>query len=187
MAISATAYIVLGVSVGVALLVMLGAWIWMKVKTNKIKSQYAQDNLKKTTKQNPRENYGKLLWELKNKSTHPLDDYQMELILNTAWLNKYKTFKVINFTSNYESQSLKELVNLQPTNINPDYIIINGQKEFNKLFDTHYQKLKTKQMIVIANADRKEKGVKKFINYLKVIQAKYEWQNYGVGIILVVK
>lgn len=187
MTISPTAYIILGASIGVALLIMIIAWIWMRWKTNVIKKKYAQDNKDKVINKKPRENYGKLLWELKNKTTNPLDDAQLEFILNSAWLNGYQSFKLFNFKSNYEEESLKKLNKMQVANENPDLVIINNNGNFNKLFDQNYQTLAPKKMLIITNANRKEKAIKEFIKYLHLIQVRYEWQNYGKGLILVVK
>lgn len=187
---SSTVWWILLASVFVALGVMLITFIVMRIKINKVKTQYQKDIATahaKVSKAVKRENHGELLWELKAKSKDPLDDKEMEFLINTSLRNEYKTFYVVNSISDYETKSLIKLAHMKPLQVKPDLTIMFNKDTLQVDFDKAYNLLQTKQMIAIVDAPRKNKEIKKLINYLKIIGAKYEWNNIGKGIVLVVK
>lgn len=190
MTISKVVYIVLGISIAIALIIMVAAFIIMRRKIKKVQAQYAKnenDIKQEINKALERMNHGELLWELKSKSLNPLEDTQMEYLINTVLRNDYKTFNVVNSESNYEEETLIQIAKAKLDKSNPDFTMILANKDLDANFDVAYKALKEKQMIAIANAVRREKEVKELMKYLRMIGAKYEWVNYGKGILLVVK
>ena len=180
----------LAASMFVAIGIMIAAFIIMRVKINKIKKDYAQsvsDAQKEVSKAVLRENHGELLWELKAKSKMPLEDIQLEFLINTALRNEYKTFTVLNSQSDYEKISLETIAKAKSKETPSDLSIIFNGDDLQEQFDKTFKLLKEKQMVAIVNAPRKHKQVKNLISYLKMIKGKYDWLNIGQGIVLVVK
>lgn len=190
MTVSRVVWIVLAVSIAVALVIMVAAFVIMRKKIKKVQAEYTKneaDIKQEINKALERMNHGELLWELKSKSLNPLEDTQLEYLINTVLRNNYKTFNVVNSESNYETQSLTKIAKAKASKVNPDFTMIFSGKDLNNLFDKAYKTLKPKQMIAITNAIRREKEIKEMMKYLRLIGAKYEWVNYGKGILLVVK
>lgn len=190
MTISKAVYIVLGVSIAVALIVMVVAFVVMRKKIKKVQAQYAKNeaDIKEEINQAlERMNHGELLWELKSKSLNPLEDTQMEYLINTVLRNNYKTFSVVNSESDYEEQTFEQIAKAKKVKDKADFTLMFSNKDLNDNFDKAYKTMEAKQMIAVANAVRREKEIKEMIKYLRMIGAKYEWVNYGKGILLVVK
>lgn len=185
-----TVWWILLASIFVALLVMLIAFIIMRINIKKVKTQYQKDIASahaEVSRAVARENHGELLWELKAKSKMPLGDKEMEFLINTSLRNEYKTFSVMNSASDYEEKSFVRLAKLKASKIKTDFVVIFNKDTLQEDFDMSYKLLKEKQMIAIVDAPRKNKEIKKLIDYLKITGAKYEWNNIGKGIVLVVK
>lgn len=184
----------LAASVAVAIIIcIVAAFVtWRKVR--KVKRQYQQDMMtieRELALSNKaleeRKNHGELLWELKSKSKNPLGDEEIEFLLNTAIRNLYKTLKVLGSASNYEVETFEKIASMKNTDKVADLTMIFNGEDMNDNFDKEYKTLAEKKMIVIVNAPRTEKRIKDLIKYLRTIGAKYEWVNYGKGIVLVVK
>lgn len=189
MTVSKTVWIILAVSIAVALIVMIVAFVIMRKKIKVVQKQYAKNeaDIKATVnKALERMGHGELLWDLRDKSKNALEDTQLEFLLNTFVRNEYKTFNVLNSDSDYEKQSFEKIVKAKEAKV-ADLTIIFTNKDLNNNFDKAYKGLKEKQMIAITNAVRREKEIKDMLKYLRLIGAKFEWVNYGKGILLVVK
>lgn len=184
MQISKTAYIILVVSMVIGLVLMVSAFVFTKLKIQKIKKKHK--NLVDNTAM-WRKNYGLLLWELKNNSKEPLDDIEMEFIINTALRNKYKTFQVKGFPSLYESKTLIQIAKMTQSNDSPDLTLVSVKANFIEVFNSIFSHLCSNQMIVFTHTLSKKSEVKKFIKKLQLNTIPYERVSYGQGLILVVK
>lgn len=190
MTISSVVWWILLASVIVGLIIMVVAFVVTRKRIKKVQKQYEKneaDIKQEINKALERLNHGELLWELKSKSTNPLEDTQLEFLINTVLRNNYKTFDVVNSESDYEEKSLTQIAKMKKVKSKADFTMIFTSKDINDHFDKAYKTLEEKQMIAITNAIRREKEIKDLMKYLKMIGAKYEWVNYGKGILLVVK
>ena len=188
MEISKSTWIILFVSIFVGLIIMIATFIIMRLKINKVKYEVIirDSKLGNYNKAISRKSTGELLWNLKDKCKNPLQDEQLDFLINIAMRNEYKTFNIINASSNYEEISLTKLANLKKAILKPDLVILFNEN-LNSEFDKVYKMLKLKQMIAIVNAIKKDQKIKKLLSYLKLIKARHENVKIGNGIILVVK
>lgn len=189
MKISTTTWWILAASVFVGLIILVISTLITLKKVRKVKREYQEqvnDANREISKAFERENHGQLLWHLKEKAIKPLEDVQLEFLVNTALRNNYKTHNVIGSESDYESKTLEGLAKTKESK-KANFTIIFTSDDLNSQFDEVYNSLKPNEMIAIVNAPRKNKEVKRLISYIKTIKARYSWTNLGKGIVLVVK
>ena len=182
---------VLIVSIFVALVIMLVAWIWMRRKTKKIKNQYAKDESqyhdpeKIKTIEERGDDHGVLLWDLKKETKRPLDDFQLEFIINSLFRNSFKRTYVVN-EDNYVLTSLKKIAKQKVDKKTPQSIIINNSESLNDEFDKYFKLLAEGGLMFITNASGKE--VKKLLSYTKLSGIRREqYKKIGKGIVLIAK
>ena len=188
MLISKTTFTILLVSIFVGLFIMLFAFLITrrKIKTFQkvvVTKQLASGNVKKVFN---RKNAGELLWSLREKTLNPLQDSQLEFLINTALRSDFRTGIVIGSNSNYEMQSLTKIASLKATTNNPDLVVMFSDIALDE-FDNAYKRLASKQMIAITNAKQKSKKTKMLLRQLKDACIKHDYIFVGDGIILVVK
>ena len=190
MKISSTVWWILLATVIIAIIGMAVAFIVMRVKVNKVKKEYSKNAnvaLEEVNKALVREKHGELLWEMKSSVENPLQDAQMEFLINTFARNEYQTVKAIGMSSDYETESLIQLVDAKISAEKADLTIIENDEDLKDNFDYEYKLLTENKIIAIVNAPRKNKAIKDSINYFKTVGIKYEWVAAGKGIVLVVK
>ena len=181
------AWWILAASVFVALFIMLLAWIIVKYKLKKLQQKYQKPTLAEDLL---RENSGFLLWELKAQAKNPLQDLQLEYLINTVNRNRFQTTLVYNSDSDYEAKTFKQIAKQKivlPTAKNYDFAIIFVNQELNKNFDLVFKNLNPKGIVAIVNAIKKDREVKRLLSYLKLSGIRHERQKIGQGIILVAK
>ena len=187
---SSTLYYVLAGSVGLAIIIMIVAFVVMKNKINKVKKEAM---LVESDTDNPvleRKEYGELLWIEKKKVQFPLGDTSLEFIINTALRNKYETFTMVDFEDNanqrYIEKSLAELGKLKKAKTGFDIAILKFNESTIEKIDEWYKKLNDKGMIFCVEASDK-KDVKKITSYLKLTGIRNEFHKVDNGIILIAK
>lgn len=182
---SSTLYWILAGSVGVALIVMVVAFVITRVKINNIKNQYA---IKPEDTENvaiKRENHGILLWEDKKKAKNPMNDLALEFAINTSIRNRYKTFEVKGY-SNYENKTLTQIAKMKSSKAKKDILILDFDKEYIDKIDKDLKQINKGGMILIINSS-KNKELKRLMNYLKLTGIRHEWTKDAGGIVLVAK
>ena len=187
---SSTLYYVLAGSVGLAIIIMIVAFVVMKNKINKVKKEAM---LVEQDTDNPvleRAEYGELLWMEKKKVQFPLGDTSLEFIINTALRNKYKTFSTDDFedktNQRYIDKSLTELAKLKKSKTGFDLMVLKFNEFTIEKIDEMHKKLNDKGMIFCVDATNK-KDVKKITSYLKLTGIRNEFQKVDNGIILIAK
>ncbi len=110
---SNTTWWILAGSIVLGLIVMILAWVWMRWRIKNIKKEYSSDDIKIDDKkikniEDRGDAHGILLWDLKKTIKNPLDDFQLEFIINTIVRNEYKTTLVSN-GDEYITKTLKKL------------------------------------------------------------------------------
>lgn len=167
-------------SIPIALIIMVVSILIVKSKVTTLTKKYNKNKIL------IRKNAGKLLWDLKDKTKNPLNDYVLEFLINTCFKNKYKSFNTIGFLEKYEEKTFKKIAKLEKVTKDYDLLLINFDKDLiNKIYKIH-KKIKKKSLIAIVNINNK-KIKKEFISYLKLIGFRYEFQKIGNGIILIAK
>lgn len=191
MTISKGLWIGLAVSIGIGILIFLFAVgiTWHKVR--KVRKEVRNSEKDINNKYNmalERQNSGELLWELKNKYKNPLEDVQLEFLINTFLRNKYKEIALVGFEADYEKKSFIKLAKAKIiSNNKSDLYILNTNDKINDDFDKAYKIIENNKMIAVTNATRKNKNIKRLITYMKTTKMKYDYLPIGKGIILVVK
>ncbi len=177
--ISSLTWWILAVSILIALIIMFISIIIVRFKISQIKNKYSNKNI-------IRKNVGELLWDLKEKSKNPLDDYSMEYSLNTCIRNKYKNFLIKGFIEIYEEETLKKIAKVKKVSKNYQFALINFNdktiNEIKKIYDNSSKK----SLILIVNLKNK-KTKKEIMSYLKLLKIRHEFQKIGQGIILIAK
>ncbi|MCK5807061.1 MAG: hypothetical protein KAG91_01545 [Mycoplasmataceae bacterium] len=184
---SSVARMILAFSIPVALVIMFGAWIIMKKKISdtKVKAALARpDDI--TNPALKREDHGQLLWDEKKKAKRPLADNSMELCLNTAVRNKFKTYSIKNFIGEYEIKTLEKKAKLKKVEAQYDFMLVNFNKEYIEEVDEDFKKLNKGGMIVLVNTDS-GKDIKKLIKYLKLIGIRHDVMKVNAGVLLIAK
>ncbi len=188
---SNTVWIILASSIPVALIIMVISYIMTNKKVDKIRKQHSDDkDSALTNKQNKallREGHGVLLWDLKEKTTNPLADAQLEFAINTIIRNEYKKTMVLGNTSEYEIESIRKIAKQTIVKKDADFVLLFASNTLNDVFDEVYKTLNVGGMIVVANAYSRDKEVKRLLSYLKLSGLTYEHQKIDRGVILVVK
>jgi len=174
----------LGVSVGAALIIMIVAFIVTRVKINKIKEKFSINNIGKGE---IRENAGELLWDERDKTKDPLDDFQMDFLINTYVKNDYKSYLFIQDSKEYENISMKKLANAKLSTTKADMVInFNIENSVDKV-DGELKKVNEGGMLIYLNAPKKNTDTKKLISYLRLTGVRHEHQKIGEGIVIIVK
>jgi len=176
----------LGVSIGVALVIMIVAFIVTRVKINKIKEQYSINNIGKGQ---IRENVGELLWDERDKAKDPLDDFQMDFLVNTYVKNDYMSYLFIQEEKKYEYEhkSMKELAKASLSTDKADMVINFEIDDSVNVVDKDLKKVNDGGMLIYLNARKKNKETKKLISYLRLTGIRHEHQKIGEGIVIIVK
>lgn len=177
---------ILAASVFVAIIIMFVSFFVMKAKIKKVKESA---NLIETDVDNPallRDNYGELLWDEKKKVQFPTGDKSLELIINSAYRNKYKTFNTYALSGKYVEKSLIELAKIKKDTKAFDLAVVKFDAETIEKVDSYMKKLNDKGMIFIVSAGDK-KLVKQLTSYLKLTGIRHEFQKVDSGIILIAK
>jgi len=176
-------YIGLGVSIGVALVVMIVAYFVTRAKINKIKEEYSVNNI---AKGQIREDAGELLWDERDKAKNPLDDYQMDFLINTFVKNGYKTYWIIQEPKEYENISMQKLAKAKAVKNNAD-MLINFEIINSVNVDLDLMKVAKGGMLIYLNAPKKNKDTKNLLSYLKLTGIRHEHQKIGEGVVIIVK
>ena len=188
---SETGYWILFGSIFLGLAIMIAAWLIMRHKIKKIKNKYETDESKFNDVSKIKhiedrgEEHGVLLWTEKKKEKNPLDDYQMEFLINTVIRNRYKKFSVSD-SNTYISKSLVKLAKATSEKKNPDIIIQHNWVNLNDEFDVLFKTLKVGGLVVVTNAYGRE--AKKLMSYARMTGIRREQhKKIGKGIILLAK
>ena len=184
-------YWALVASIFVAIVIMFAAWLWMRIKGKKLKAQYAVDesefnDVSKIKSVEARgEDHGMLLWDLKKETKNPLDDFQMEFIINTLIRNEFTKTLVVNGDS-YIETSLKKLAKQKIIKTKPQSIIMHDTKTLNDDFDKYFKLLADGGLIFVVNANSKE--TKKLMSFTRMTGIRREkHKKIGKGIVLIAK
>ncbi len=177
-------YIGLGVSIGVALVVMIVAYFVTRAKINKIKEEYSVNNI---AKGQIREDAGELLWDERDKAKNPLDDYQMDFLINTFVKNGYKTYRIIQELKEYENISMQKLAKAKAVKTNADMVINFEIYDSVENVDKDLTKATDGGMLIYLNAPKKNKDTKNLLSYLKLTGIRHEHQKIGEGVVIIVK
>ena len=177
---SSTTWWILAATVPLSLIIMVTSIIIVKIKVTNITKKYSKNKI--LIRKNP----GELLWDLKEKTKKPLNDYVLEYLINTCFRNKYKTFNTIGFLEKYEEKTLEKIVKLEKVTKNYDFLLINFNDDLINKISNIYKKIKKNSLIAIVNLNHK-KSKKELVSYLKLIGFRYEFQKIGNGIILIAK
>ncbi|NQZ65952.1 MAG: hypothetical protein HRT99_01890 [Mycoplasmatales bacterium] len=184
---SSVTWWILAGTIPVALIIMLIAWLTMKMKIESVKRDYAlarPDDIS-----NPalnRDDHGHLLWDLKEKTKNPLADLSMEFVINTILRNKYKTFYIEGFNEGYEEKTIVAKTKAKKTAIGIDLALISFNNDFIDRVDILLKNINDSGMIVLVNAP-KDKNGKKLLSYLKLTGVRNEFHKINKGIILIAK
>ena len=178
---NSTTWWILAGTIPVSLIIMVISMLVVRAKISVIKKNYgSKKNLLH------RENRGELLWDLKDKTKNPLDDYVLDFLINTCLKNKYKCFNTIGFLEKYEEKTLEKIAKLKKVTKNYDFLLINFDEGLIDKIHKIYKQIKQNSLIAIVNINNR-KNQKKFVAYLKLIDFRHEFQKIGNGIILIAK
>lgn len=183
---SSTLWWILVGSIPLALLIMVIAFITLRLRINKVKKEYSLHSKDVDNEAIKREDHGHLLWELKEKTANPLGDLQMEFAINTALRNKYERLYIKGFNEGYEEETLVKKTKLKKTEATFDFALLNFSNTIVNEIDDIMKRAEPKSIIMIANAG-KSKGVKDLLSYLKLTGIRNEYQKVEQGIILIAK
>ncbi len=190
---SLVAWWILAGSVGVALIIMVVAFVVMRKRINKIKNEYLK-TMSEHEKQNiaiafDRDNYGKILHEHKPTDKEFADDVDMEYAFNTIVRNAYKSISIWNFDSEYEKKSFEQITKNKVVDHDHkyDFALANTNGRIYEKIKDIYANLNPKGMIFVVNAPKKSKEIKTLRYDLKMLGYRHEWQDLSKGIILIAK
>ena len=174
-------------SIFVALVIMITAFIVMRIKINKIKNDYLPEHIKnEASKALNREEAGQLLWDVKEKADNPMGDQEMEFAINSIIRNTYKTFNHSG-ASKYETESITKLAKAKISKTKYDFFLVMEKKNILDVFEEAFKGLNKGGMIFFANMPKKSKRKRELIYHLKVNKKRYDHEKIGKGLVLVVK
>ena len=105
---NSTTWWILAGTIPFSLIIMVVSLLVVRAKISAIKKKYSsKENILN------RKNPGELLWDLKDKTKNPLDDYVLDFLINTCLKNKYKNFNTIGFLEKYEEKTLEKIAKLK--------------------------------------------------------------------------
>ncbi|MCC3161127.1 MAG: hypothetical protein K4H23_05285, partial [Mollicutes bacterium PWAP] len=146
------------VSIPVALIIMLVAWLITRNKINKIKKKYMKKNPSLNT---IRPESGELLWDLKNETKNPINDFVLDYALATTFNNKYKNLYVEN--DSYIEENFKHfLKDVEFKDKNLNFALLEFNDQYKKKINSVYSNMKISSILMFYNVNKNKKIFKIF-------------------------
>lgn len=193
MNIPAWAFWLLLCSVFVGIFLMIFVYFFTRKKVKNIQKNFEEEipesEKESSLKAFESQNHLKLLDNLKEKTVNALGDAEMLMIINTFIRNSFKTFTVINNTSDYEIQSIISLAKGSQVKLGEKYdfaLVFENEKTFEVIKDV-YNSLQPNGLILVVNAPKRSQYTKKVIYECKILSYRHEFEAIGNGVVWIAK